>query len=373
MTRITAQFFIEAESCLVANSGAPHQFQDRRLEFYNMSRGYPDCIVLFLVVSCIGGCLSTNEHEVVVYCALDKEFSDPILSEFEQHSGITVLPKFDQESNKTVGLANEILQLGDRQRCDVFWNNEILHTLRLKRAGLLDAYLSPLAKDYPPSFVSRDHDWFGFAARARVLLVNTELLPQADLRPDSIRDLADEQWKGNCCLAKPFFGTTATHAAVLYSLWGEDKATAFFEAVAENANVESGNKQVAIAVSRGQYAFGLTDTDDAIIEVEQGNPVAIVFPDQDESQIGSLFIPNTLCITRGPNRENARRLVDYLLQQSVEEQLARGPSAQIPLNRNTPTKSRVAPEQVKVMQVDFEAAAEAWDKARDTLKTIFPL
>ena len=305
-------------------------------------------------------------------CALDKEFSEPILQQFEVETGIKVLAKYDQESNKTVGLANEILQLGRKQRCDLFWNNEILHTLRIKRAGLLQSYRSPLASGYPQSFVSQDADWFGFAARARVLLVNTDLLDDEPV-PNSIYDLVDPRWKGRCSLAKPFFGTTATHAAVLYSKWGVQKADDFFQSISENAVVESGNKQVAIGVSRGKYVFGLTDTDDAIIELEQGNPVKIVFPDQGESQAGTLFIPNTLCIPKGPNQDNARILVEFLLQQSVEEALARGPSAQIPLHRDAKIKSRVEPAKLKIMEVDFEAAAEAWEQAKSRLKEIFPL
>ena len=332
-----------------------------------------NCIAILAVVACFAGCISSHQDEVVVYCALDKEFSDPILSDFHSKTGIKVLTKFDQESNKTVGLANEILQLADNQRCDLFWNNEILHTLRLKRAGLLDVYASPLAGHFPKSFVSADSDWYGFAARARVFLVNTDLLPDSKNYPRSILDLQQTQWKDRCCLAKPFFGTTATHAAVLYSEWGMEKADAFFRAVKENAAIESGNKQVAIAVSRGKYAFGLTDTDDAIIEIQQGNPVAMVFPDQSDSQPGTLFIPNTLCITKGPNRENAKRMIDYLLEKSVEERLANGPSAQIPLSDQVEIKSRVEPDELKVMPVDFEAAAAAWEQAKSKLKEIFPL
>lgn len=328
--------------------------------------------VLYLALSC--GCLTTSENEVVVYCALDKEFSESILDEFEQKSGVTVLAKYDQESNKTVGLANEIFQQRGRQRCDVFWNNEILHTLRLKQAGLLDAYVSPQQEDYPKQFVSQDSDWFGFAARARVLLVNTDLLPDKASWPNSIHDLTDPKWKSNCGLAKPFFGTTATQAAVLYDSWGPEKADKFFQQVADVAIVESGNKQVAINVARGAYAFGLTDTDDAIIEVEQGKPVAIVFPDQTERESGTLFIPNTICILKaGPGNAAARQLVDFLLQQETEETLAKGRSAQIPLNKNSQLTSRVAPEPLKIMDVDFESAAKKWEQTRDRLKAIIPL
>ena len=63
----------------------------------------------------------------------------------------------------------------------------------------------------------------------------------------------------------------------------------------------SGNKQVASAVGSGQLAlFGLTDTDDAIGEIEAGRPVAIIYPDRGETgELGTLFIPNVLAIPKG--------------------------------------------------------------------------
>ena len=70
---------------------------------------------------------------------------------------------------------------------------------------------------------------------------------------------------------------------------GDDAADKFFQAVAANSHVESGNKQVAINVARGSYSFGLTDTDDAIVEIEAGHPVKMIFPDQGDNQSGTLF------------------------------------------------------------------------------------
>jgi iron(III) transport system substrate-binding protein len=79
----------------------------------------------------------------VVYTALDSVFSEEILKDFTSETGVAALPKFDTEAIKTVGLANAIISEARRPRCDVFWNNEILNTLRLERAGLLDVYRSP--------------------------------------------------------------------------------------------------------------------------------------------------------------------------------------------------------------------------------------
>ncbi len=328
----------------------------------------------WLLLGCVlAGCWAPSGPEVIVYTALDREFSEPIFADFTAETAVAVQPKYDTESTKTVGLTEAILAEKDRPRCDVFWNNEILNTLRLKREGLLDTYYAPIAESYPAMVRSPKGLWHGFAARARVLIVNTEKVSAAEI-PRSIHDLADPKWRGRAGIAKPLFGTTATHAACLFAHFGDEQAKEFFRGLSANeVNILSGNKQVALSVAGGQLAFGLTDTDDAIIEVEKGMPVEIVYPDQGEDGIGTLFIPNTLAIIRGgPNRPSARRLVDYLLSPAVEAKLAAGSSAQIPLNPDVEAEVRVeTPRTVKPMQVDFDAAAEKWETAAEFIRDEF--
>jgi iron(III) transport system substrate-binding protein len=328
-----------------------------------------------LAVAGVGGvigCGETKPPEVVVYTALDQEFSRTIFDQFSAETGILVRPKFDTESTKTVGLAQAIIAERDRPRCDVFWNNEILNTLRLERQGLLRPLRTPAADLYPADMQSPEGLWYGFAARARVIVVNTNQVPE-ERRPESIRDLADPQWYERCAIAKPLFGTTATHAACLFAAWGEEEAKDFFGDVKRNARILSGNKQVAQAVAAGTLAFGLTDTDDAIIEVERGMPVAIIYPDQGPEEIGTLFIPNTIALIKNsPNPQEAERLIDYLLSSDVERKLADGPSAQIPLRKGVPASTRVkTPQEVRAMDVDWRAAAEKWDAAAEFLKAEF--
>jgi iron(III) transport system substrate-binding protein len=218
---------------------------------------------------------------------------------------------------------------------------------------------------------SADSTWYGFAARARILIVNTHLVPEDG--PASILDLTDPKWQGKAAIAKPLAGTTATHAACLFAVWGEDRAEEFFRGVRQNARVMAGNKQVARAVASGRAAFGLTDTDDAMVELESGMPVRIVYPDQADDQLGTLFIPNTLAIIRGSaNRDAAETLIDYLLSAGVEETLAAGPSAQIPLNPDANGQVRVeTPKTVRAMDVDFSAAAAQWNNAAQFLRDQF--
>jgi iron(III) transport system substrate-binding protein len=300
-----------------------------------------------------------------VYTALDQEFAEPLFAPFQEQTGIKVLPKFDTEATKTVGLANAIqaeAQSG-RVRCDIFWNNEILNTLRLHKAGLLRQIKPHNAQLFPAEFRARDDTWFGFAARARVLIANTDLVNE-DECPRSLFDLTDAKWNGKVAMAKPLFGTTATHAACLFAKLGADRAREFFLELKRNGvNVLSGNKQVAVSVGNGTLPAGLTDTDDAIDELEKGRPVRIVYLDRQPDELGTLFIPNTVAaLKNSPNPAAGERLADYLLSDSVEAALARGPSAQIPLNPAVAVEPRVeTPATVHAMEVDWNAAVQQWD------------
>lgn len=330
----------------------------------------------------LAGC-GRSRPRVVLYCAQDREFAVDLLERFREQHDLDVAPKFDTEANKSVGFYREIVAEKDRPRCDVFWNNEIVSTLRLHRQGLLASYDSPSAKSYPEWAKASDHAWHAFASRARVLIVNTQLVGDHD-RPRSLLDLTDPKWRDRVVMARPQFGTTATQTACLFEVLGEAKAKAYLSGLKDNGvQLAPGNKQVAEWVAQGKtatgkpVAVGMTDTDDAIIEVRAGREVAIVFPDRDGTQgrMGTLFIPNTLCIPKGcPNLEGAKRLIDYLLSAEVEKGLAEGPSAQIPLNpdvRAELPEQIVPPAKLTVMKVDWARAAERWDEAQAYVSKLF--
>lgn len=319
-------------------------------------------VVVIVFAGLLSACGKGPREEVVVYAALDREFSKPILDEFTARTGIAVQAVYDSESTKTVGLTNRIIGEAQRPGCDVFWNNEILNTLRLMQRGLLQPCEPTHAADYPPQYRDPDGHWHGFAARARVILVNTELVPP-DQRPTSIRDLADPRWRGRIGIAKPLFGTTASHVACLFVKLGEAGASDLLAALKDNdIQVLGGNKGCAEAVGAGRLAMALTDTDDAIIELDAGKPVVLVYPDADADGMGTLVLPNTLAMIKDcPHPDAARKLIDYLLSPEVEARLAAGRSAQIPLNTKTAATSRALPtEKLHPMEVDFAAAAEAF-------------
>ncbi len=316
---------------------------------------------VLMAIVCVGCSSKESSPQVVIYTALDEMYSSPILAAFEEKTGIEVVVVYDTESSKTTGLVNRLIAEKDRPRADVFWNNEVIQTIVLKEKGILSPYISPASEAIPSGFKDPEGYWTGLAARGRVIIYNIDLVKEP---PQSIHDLLDPQWKGKAAIAKPLFGTTATHAAALFAQWGPEKTKTYFQGIKENEVVVlPGNATVRDLVVRGEYAWGLTDTDDANGAVVDGKPVKWHFPDQGDNGEGTLIIPNTLAlINQSPHPEAAKQLIDYLLSPEVEETLAQSRSLQIPLNPNAKAPSTVPIlSEVRTSAIDFNEAAHQLD------------
>jgi iron(III) transport system substrate-binding protein len=282
-----------------------------------------------LLCGLTAGCAPSPD--LVVYCSLDQEFSEPLIAEFERATGLDVDAQFDVERNKTVGLVQRIRAEAGHPRADVFWNNEIAHTLRLKDEGLTEAFDPANAATLPEAYRDPQHHWHGFAARARVLLHRTDRPVRL---PQNLDEMLVPEIARSGALAKPLTGTTLTNFAVLAELRGREGALAWLRrAEASGLRWGSGNADVMRGVARGEFDWCLTDTDDAAAAIQNGYPVAIAWLDQGPPGSGTLLIPNTVAILRGaPHRAAAERFVNWLLSPAVEARLAASPSRQIPLH-----------------------------------------
>lgn len=256
--------------------------------------------------------------QAVVYTSADQEYAEVVLREAQAGASQKPVAVYDAEASKTVGLERRLVAEKSRPKADLFWNSEFLRTYRLDKQGVL----APTAVDPSsgiPSAVMTPHS-VGVGIRARVIAVNTALVKEAD-RPKRIEDLADPRFKGRVAIARPLFGTTSTHFAALHARWGDARFAAFLQALKNNdVVILPGNGDVRDAVAAGRVAVGLTDTDDAIGAIRRGQPLAMVFPDQDGD--GAFGVYMTVALVKGgPHPEQARRLLDYLTSAKTEQRL----------------------------------------------------
>jgi iron(III) transport system substrate-binding protein len=337
-------------------------------------RALPAVLVVIFVAACQSADQSeTAERAVTIYVSTDRVFSEPVLREYEKRTGVRVNTVYDTEETKSTGLANRLLAEQARPQADVFWSNEPVRTLVLKSRGVLAPYRSPSAEGIPAALVDPDGHWTGFSARIRVIAYNTKLV-KAEEAPKSIFELADSKWRGQVAIADPRFGSTSFHVAALYAMAGDEKMDDFFRRLKANGvKVVAGNSVVRDLVARGEVKVGLTDTDDVNVAIEDGQPIAMILP--DAAGLGVPVMPNMVSlIANGPNPDEGRRLIDYLLSADVERQLAESEAVQIPLHTGVPGPKNIpAIETFKPMTLDYTKAANRVEDVTGRLATILGL
>jgi len=293
------------------------------------------CLIFCVVSGCGSEDKKKTSHqagEVVVFVSLDRVYSEPILKAFETESGIRVKPVYDAEAAKTTGLVNRLIARQNNPECDVYWSNEAVQMQTLADRGLLEQMGPAFDGAFdriPDGYKDPSRHWLGFAGRARVLIYNTGFF-NTDNAPKSLSTFLEPNYRGQGAIALPYFGTTFTHASLYLEANGSESLIEFLRAAKANGTAfPPGNGPVRDLVASGEYAFGLTDTDDAWGAISSNKPVAVLIPDAAD---GAVIIPNTVgLIKSSPNSSNAEKLALYLTSKQTEIQLAQIDSKQIPL------------------------------------------
>ena len=257
-----------------------------------------------------------SKKPLTLYCAHDLPFVEDLVREFERTHDVRVSVVADTEATKSLGLVRRIVAERDAPQADVFWNNQLLGTLELAEQGLLAPLDVPNAERFPGRH--RGETWCGFGGRARVWILdggNTDEVFELDageLLPSG----------PDFCVADPMFGTTLTHAALLWDRAGEDRFRAWYESLPETGTrVVPGNSATRDLVVAGTCRRGWTDTDDAFGAID----------DWAEVTFQPVLVDGEAIVKDAPHPEAARQFADWLLSEAVERKLAAGAARQIPL------------------------------------------
>src|SRR6476660_9899443 len=107
------------------------------------------CGLILLSSFFICGCDRQPAREAVLYTSIDQPIAAPIVREFEQKTGIKVTLVTDTEATKSVGLAERLRAEKANPQADVWWSNEIFHTINLADEGVLVVGGAPEQPDVP--------------------------------------------------------------------------------------------------------------------------------------------------------------------------------------------------------------------------------
>jgi iron(III) transport system substrate-binding protein len=345
-------------------------------------------------------------RSLVVYCSADADLASPIFAAFTKQTGVAINPVFDTEATKTTGLTNRLLQEKDRPRADLWWSSEPFGTIKLARAGVLDDSTSDIAESdmkdrggWPrllrdqkwttpatPEAGAKGPRWYGFGSRARVVVYNTKFVPKEEA-PTAYNMFLVERFKGRIAMAKPQFGTTRGHMAMLVDAWDKGPFGDWLSAMKQaEVRLYDGNSAVVRAVANGEAHVGFTDSDDVFAGQREGWPVAMSFiqcPDpntkrvdrfhprwaemQHTAKTGTLLIPNTIARVRGgPNAADAPAFIDFLLSKPTQRIMAQSESRNVPVDPDLARElSTWLPPEEHIASIDFEDACDVMDAAME--------
>lgn len=297
-------------------------------------------------------------EKVVIYTSVDDPYARPLIRKFEQRTGITVTLVTDAEASKTAGLVERLIAEKAKPQADVYWGNEIFHTINLAEQGLLAPYRPKIAEDVPRRWRGKDDLFISTGLRARMIGVSTRPEHAALVaKVKTMSDLTDPALMGKIGVCNPAVGTAAGQFASLYVLWGEEKYIQYLRGLKANGiKLLGGNSVVAEQVASGNLALGPTDNDDINNAKAEGMKIASLIPDQGRDEIGTLLIPTTLALIKGaPNEGNAKKLIDFLVAPEIEKELIDG--------RYLAYSVRSADKNVKAMDVDYTQVARQMKRA----------
>ena len=332
--------------------------------------------LIVLLAVCITGCHSSSPqgnqgqkpsqatNEVVIYCSLDEPDVTPLFKRFEEKTGIKVHAVTDTEATKTTVLVERLEAEKDHPQADVYWGNEIFHTINLAEQGFFEPYRPTAAEDVPPKWRDKDNLYTCIGVRARVIAFSTAAQNKELVHELShLEDLTDPKFKGKLGICHPGFGTASGHFAAMYVLWGEPKFVEVMKKLrANDIKLLGGNSVVADQIGDGTLVAGPTDNDDVTEGKENKEPIDGVLPDQAEGEPGTLVIPGSIALMKGcQHPDAAKKMIDFMCDAQIERELMDAGYLGYSVRHEIP---------VKTMAVSYVECAHQMRHAIETALTI---
>lgn len=259
--------------------------------------------------------------ELVIYCPHPLEFINPLVSEFEAQTNISVeviaagtgelLKRVESEQGNPLG--------------DIFWGGS-LSTMKPKM-DLFENYQSENEEFVYDEMKNVEGPLTRFTDIPSVIMVNTNLI--GDIEVNGYEDLLNPALKGKIAHCDPSKSSSSYEHLInmLYAMGkgDPDKGWDYVEKFCANLDGKllSGSSAVYKGVADGEYTVGLTFEEGGAKYVADGAPVKLVYMEE-----GVISKPDGVYIIKeAKNMENAQTFINFITgkdaQTIIVEQLNR--------------------------------------------------
>lgn len=259
--------------------------------------------------------------DLVIYCPHPLEFINPLVSEFENQTGI----KVEVVAAGTGELLKRVESEQGNPLGDIFWGGSL--STMTPQKELFEEYQSVNEPYVQESMKNVEGSLTRFTDIPSVIMVNTDLI--GDIEVNGYEDLLNPALKGKIAHCDPSKSSSSYEHLInmLYAMGngnpddGWDYVSKFCENL--DGKLLSGSSAVYKGVADGEYVVGLTFEEGAAKYVADGAPVKVVYMEE-----GVISKPDGIYIIKdAKNMDNAKAFIDFITgkeaQTVIVEQLNR--------------------------------------------------
>jgi iron(III) transport system substrate-binding protein len=283
--------------------------------------------VLLIVAAAIAGGQALAE-EVNIYTTREPGLTQPLLDTFSKETGIETNTVFVES-----GIAERLEAEGANSPADIVMVVDYGMLIDMVERGLTQAVESGVLKAaVPENLRGPEGHWYTLSMRARVIYASKERVEEETL---TYEDLADPKWQGRVCIRSGQHPYNNALFAAMIAKDGEERTEEFLTAVRKNLarTAGGGDRDVArdiladicdVGVGNSYYV-GLMRSGRGGPEQEKwGDAIKVILPTFADGAGTHVNIAGAVVAKNAPNRENAVRLLEYLVSPEAQAIYAKG-------------------------------------------------
>lgn len=280
--------------------------------------------ILFLLALGASAIFAT---ELNIYSARHYDADFEIIKKFEKQTGI----KVKHTQAKAAELIKRLQLEGDNSPADIFITADVSNLTEAKNSGVLSAVKSSfLEQNIPAHLRDADNQWFAITKRARIIAYNKNAKTDIS-KLKNYEDLAKPEFKGKIAMRSATAPYSKTLLASIIANDGEAEGRKWAKGVLDNLAFEpkGGDRDQARQVVAGEaefavmntYYIGLLKNSKNPKDVEVGNALAIIFPNQDGR--GAHINVSGIAMTKASkNQDAAKKFMEFMLTPEIQKMLS---------------------------------------------------
>jgi len=285
----------------------------------------------FALASCL---LATPAlaQSVNLYTTREPALLNPVLESFTKDTGIKVNAVFLKD-----GLQERVAAEGANSPADVMLMVDVGQINALVDAGITQpAKSAMIEKTVPAALRGPGDNWVTLTQRARIVVVSKDRVKQDAI---TYEDLADPKWKGKLCIRSGQHPYNNAFFAAYLARNGAEKTESYLKALKANTarKPSGGDRDVARDILSGQCDIAIMNTYYIGLmgqaKNEQKGWYDAIKPLKTTFANGGTHVNVSAAAVakNAPNKDNAIRLIDYMLGEKAQTLYADG-NFEFPVN-----------------------------------------